>query len=197
MKDTDSFNCDITGILQGRQDSALCAGYFWCLLFRLICGDLRVEAFTHCECETRWMRPWAKRRECKCNFRGCRHVCGTESDKRNPEVCFELAGLNFLCHILPHTLLWLKPFFTLCLDLSPFFSLSLSLFAAFGTWSGRVRFKSSEPTVDSSLVIMGTEVSDKGTYICHISTFPSGNFDREMSLIVWSESLPHGSVGKH
>ncbi|KAM9335754.1 nectin-4 isoform 2-T2 [Symphorus nematophorus] len=60
---------------------------------------------------------------------------------------------------------------------------------AFGTWSRRVRFKSSDPTVDSSLVIMGTEVSDEGTYICHISTFPSGNFDREMSLIVWTTPI--------
>ncbi|XP_041820516.1 nectin-4 isoform X2 [Chelmon rostratus] len=57
---------------------------------------------------------------------------------------------------------------------------------AFGTWSRRVRFKNSDPTVDSSLVIMSTEVSDEGKYICHISTFPSGNFDREMSLIVWT-----------
>ncbi|XP_068570036.1 nectin-4 [Cebidichthys violaceus] len=55
---------------------------------------------------------------------------------------------------------------------------------AFGTWSRRVRFKSSEPTVDSSLVIMSTEVSDEGQYICRISAFPYGNFDREMSLIV-------------
>ncbi|KAL6118815.1 nectin4 [Pungitius sinensis] len=57
---------------------------------------------------------------------------------------------------------------------------------AFGTWHQRVHFKSSEPTVDSSLVIKSTEVSDEGNYLCHISTFPSGNFDREMSLIVWT-----------
>ncbi|XP_070785722.1 nectin-4 [Enoplosus armatus] len=57
---------------------------------------------------------------------------------------------------------------------------------AFGSWSRRVRFKSSEPTLDSSLVIMSTEVSDEGKYICHINTFPSGNFDSEMSLIVWT-----------
>ncbi|XP_018529768.1 nectin-4 isoform X2 [Lates calcarifer] len=57
---------------------------------------------------------------------------------------------------------------------------------AFGPWSRRVRFRSSEPTVDSSLVIMSTEVSDEGKYICHISTFPSGNFENEMSLIVWT-----------
>ncbi|XP_041634867.1 nectin-4 [Cheilinus undulatus] len=57
---------------------------------------------------------------------------------------------------------------------------------AFGSWSRRVRFKSSDPTLESSLVIMNTEVSDEGRYICHISTFPSGNFDTEMSLIVWT-----------
>ncbi|KAM4612059.1 nectin-4 isoform 2-T2 [Polymixia lowei] len=57
---------------------------------------------------------------------------------------------------------------------------------SFGPWSGRVRFSSSEPTLDSSLVIMSTEQSDEGTYICHISTYPSGNFDRKMSLTVWT-----------
>lgn len=66
-------------------------------------------------------------------------------------------------------------------------SLSLPL-VAFGTWSRRVRFKSSDPTADSSLVILTTEVSDEGEYFCRISTFPTGNFDREMSLTVWSES---------
>ncbi|KAM7377587.1 hypothetical protein PAMA_014069 [Pampus argenteus] len=60
---------------------------------------------------------------------------------------------------------------------------------AFGTWSRRVRFKSSDPTVDSSLVIMNTELSDEGKYTCHINTFPSGNFDREMSLIVWTSPI--------
>lgn len=34
-------------------------------------------------------------------LQGCRRLHGTEIDKRNPEVCFELAGLNFLCHISP------------------------------------------------------------------------------------------------
>lgn len=72
-------------------------------------------------------------------------------------------------------------------------SLSLSrhllrLSAAFGTWSQRVRFKNSEPMLDSSLVIMSTEVSDEGKYLCRITTFPSGTFDRDMSVVVWSES---------
>lgn len=57
---------------------------------------------------------------------------------------------------------------------------------AFGTWSQRVRFKSDKPIEDSSLVIMSTEISDEGEYTCHISTFPSGNFDRTLSLIVWT-----------
>ncbi|XP_040886718.1 nectin-4 [Toxotes jaculatrix] len=60
---------------------------------------------------------------------------------------------------------------------------------AFGTWSQRVRFQSSEPTQDSSLVIISTEVSDEGTYICHITTFPFGNFESEMSLVVWSHPI--------
>ncbi|XP_008285379.1 poliovirus receptor-related protein 4 isoform X2 [Stegastes partitus] len=59
-------------------------------------------------------------------------------------------------------------------------------YTAFGTWSQRVRFQSSEPTLDSSLVIMNTEVSDEGKYICHVNVFPTGNFDREMSLTVWT-----------
>ncbi|XP_063757047.1 nectin-4 isoform X2 [Eleginops maclovinus] len=57
---------------------------------------------------------------------------------------------------------------------------------AFGAWSQRVHFQSSEPTVDSSLVIITTEVSDEGKYLCHISSYPSGNFDTEMSLTVWT-----------
>ncbi|XP_028419517.1 nectin-4 [Perca flavescens] len=57
---------------------------------------------------------------------------------------------------------------------------------AFGMWSRRVRFKSTKPTVDSSLVILSTEVSDEGTYLCQVITYPYGNFDREMSLIVWT-----------
>uniref|UniRef100_A0A8D0DAE4 Nectin cell adhesion molecule 4a n=1 Tax=Sander lucioperca TaxID=283035 RepID=A0A8D0DAE4_SANLU len=50
----------------------------------------------------------------------------------------------------------------------------------------RVRFKSTEPTVDSSLIILSTEVSDEGKYVCRVITYPAGNFDREMSLIVWT-----------
>ncbi|XP_056156812.1 nectin-4 [Lampris incognitus] len=60
---------------------------------------------------------------------------------------------------------------------------------AFGPWSGRVRFKSSDPMVDSSLAIMSTEVSDEGSYVCHISVFPTGNFDRQLSLTVWTTPI--------
>lgn len=63
---------------------------------------------------------------------------------------------------------------------------------AFGSWSRRVRFKNSDPTIDSSLVIMSTEVSDEGNYLCRINTFPLGNFDKEVSLIVWT--LPISSL---
>lgn len=60
---------------------------------------------------------------------------------------------------------------------------------AFGTWSRRLRFQSSEPTTDSSLVIMTTEISDEGKYICQVDTFPLGNFATEMSLIVWTTPI--------
>ncbi|CAB1351638.1 unnamed protein product [Coregonus sp. 'balchen'] len=59
----------------------------------------------------------------------------------------------------------------------------------FGQYSGRVRFGSSEPTVDSSLIIMNTVESDEGRYNCHISTFPSGNFERQLSLTVWTTPI--------
>ncbi|XP_072314600.1 nectin-4 [Eucyclogobius newberryi] len=57
---------------------------------------------------------------------------------------------------------------------------------AFGTWSRRVRFKNSDPTVDSSLIIMSTELGDAGHYSCQISTFPLGNFEKDMDLTVWT-----------
>lgn len=103
--------------------------------------------------------------------------------KETPRSVWNLLDLIFCVTFLPNTVLQLSPF--LCL--APCFFLPLFLSAAFGSWSRRVRFKGSDPTVDSSLVIMSTEVTDEGKYICHISTFPSGNFDRGMSLIVWSE----------
>ncbi|XP_051554603.1 nectin-4-like [Myxocyprinus asiaticus] len=49
----------------------------------------------------------------------------------------------------------------------------------------RVRFESSEPTLDSTLLILNTKKADQATYTCHISTFPSGNFERQISLTIW------------
>lgn len=55
----------------------------------------------------------------------------------------------------------------------------------FGRYSGRVRFESGSPTVNSALLIPSTEESDEGSYTCHISTFPNGNFERHLTLTVW------------
>ncbi|XP_008293236.1 poliovirus receptor-related protein 4 [Stegastes partitus] len=55
----------------------------------------------------------------------------------------------------------------------------------FGRYSGRVRFESSSPTLNSALLIPNTEESDEGSYTCHISTFPNGNFERHITLTVW------------
>uniref|UniRef100_A0A665URU4 Nectin cell adhesion molecule 4b n=1 Tax=Echeneis naucrates TaxID=173247 RepID=A0A665URU4_ECHNA len=62
----------------------------------------------------------------------------------------------------------------------------------FGRYSGRVKFESSSPTENSALLIPSTEVSDEGTYTCHISTFPNGNFEMSIILTVWS--LPISSL---
>lgn len=58
----------------------------------------------------------------------------------------------------------------------------------FGRYSGRVQFESSSPTDNSALLIPNTEESDEGSYTCHITTFPSGNFERRIVLTVWSKS---------
>ncbi|XP_060940208.1 nectin-4-like isoform X2 [Limanda limanda] len=55
----------------------------------------------------------------------------------------------------------------------------------FGRYSGRVKFESSSPTENSALLIPSTEESDDGSYICHISTFPNGNFERHITVTVW------------
>ncbi|XP_074544021.1 nectin-4 isoform X2 [Halichoeres trimaculatus] len=55
----------------------------------------------------------------------------------------------------------------------------------FGRYSGRVRFEGGSPTENSALLILSTEESDEGTYTCHISTFPNGNFERHITLVVW------------
>ncbi|XP_065809773.1 nectin-4 isoform X3 [Labrus bergylta] len=55
----------------------------------------------------------------------------------------------------------------------------------FGRYAGRVRFEGGTPTENSALLIPSTEESDEGSYTCHISTFPNGNFERQISLTVW------------
>ncbi|CAL1590516.1 unnamed protein product [Knipowitschia caucasica] len=60
---------------------------------------------------------------------------------------------------------------------------------ASGEWSRRVRFKNSDPTKDSSLVITSTELRDSGHYSCQVSTFPQGNFEKEMDLTVWTDPI--------
>ncbi|KAF7221992.1 nectin-4 isoform X2 [Nothobranchius furzeri] len=77
---------------------------------------------------------------------------------------------------------------------------------AFGRYSGRVKFENNVPTRNSALLILKTEVSDEGSYNCKISTFPRGNFERNINLEVWSapisevvpetlvEDQPHGLV---
>lgn len=57
----------------------------------------------------------------------------------------------------------------------------------FGRYAGRVRFESASPMENSALLIPSTEVSDEGRYTCHISTFPNGNFERRVTLTVWSK----------
>lgn len=62
----------------------------------------------------------------------------------------------------------------------------------FGRFAGRVRFESSVPTENSALLIPSTEESDEGVYTCRITTFPNGNFERTISLTVWT--LPISSL---
>uniref|UniRef100_A0A4W4GFI7 Ig-like domain-containing protein n=1 Tax=Electrophorus electricus TaxID=8005 RepID=A0A4W4GFI7_ELEEL len=62
----------------------------------------------------------------------------------------------------------------------------------FPGFAGRVRFESSDPIQDSTLLIQSTKESDQATYTCHISTYPSGNFERRIQLIVWR--LPISSL---
>ncbi|KAM9844898.1 nectin-4 isoform 2-T2 [Aulostomus maculatus] len=58
-------------------------------------------------------------------------------------------------------------------------------YTEFGRYSGRVRFESSRPTENSALLIPSTEESDEGSYVCRISTYPNGNFERRIHLTVW------------
>ncbi|KAL1281141.1 hypothetical protein QQF64_015741, partial [Cirrhinus molitorella] len=55
----------------------------------------------------------------------------------------------------------------------------------FPDFINRVQFEGPDPTIDSTLLILNTKKADQATYTCHITTFPSGNFDRQISLTVW------------
>ncbi|KAI4879721.1 hypothetical protein NFI96_013875 [Prochilodus magdalenae] len=56
----------------------------------------------------------------------------------------------------------------------------------FNDYKGRVRFESSNPMENCSLIIMNTMQADEGTYTCTITTFPSGKFEAHLSLTVWT-----------
>ncbi|XP_076847549.1 nectin-4 [Brachyhypopomus gauderio] len=62
----------------------------------------------------------------------------------------------------------------------------------FPGFAGRVRFESADPIKDSTLLILTTKESDHASYTCHISTYPSGNFERSILLAVWR--LPISSL---
>ncbi|KAL2096870.1 hypothetical protein ACEWY4_006077 [Coilia grayii] len=55
-----------------------------------------------------------------------------------------------------------------------------------GRLATRVRFESKDPLQDSSLLILNTETSDEGRYTCQVITYPSGTFQRVLSLTVWT-----------
>ncbi|KAI4881668.1 hypothetical protein NFI96_009107 [Prochilodus magdalenae] len=55
----------------------------------------------------------------------------------------------------------------------------------FQGFGGHMRFASTDPFKDSTLLILNTKESDEATYTCHISTFPSGNFEKQIRLTVW------------
>ncbi|XP_030634986.1 nectin-4 [Chanos chanos] len=59
----------------------------------------------------------------------------------------------------------------------------------FPGFTGRVRFEHSSPILNSALVILHTEVSDESTYICQITTFPSGISETRLSLTVWTKPI--------
>nr|XP_689011.4 nectin-4 isoform X1 [Danio rerio] len=57
------------------------------------------------------------------------------------------------------------------------------------SYSGRVRFETNNPIADSALIIMRTLSADEGKYKCKIITFPSGNFEAEIVLTVWTKPI--------
>ncbi|XP_072524437.1 nectin-4 [Salminus brasiliensis] len=56
-------------------------------------------------------------------------------------------------------------------------------------FTGQVRFESIDPFKDSTLLILNTKESDQATYTCHISTFPTGNFEKRIQLTVWRKPI--------
>ncbi|KAA0723019.1 Nectin-4 Nectin cell adhesion molecule 4 [Triplophysa tibetana] len=56
-------------------------------------------------------------------------------------------------------------------------------------YTGRVRFENSDPIADSALTLMGTSPADEGKYICKVATFPTGNFETEITLTVWTKPI--------
>ncbi|XP_023202891.1 nectin-4-like isoform X1 [Xiphophorus maculatus] len=59
-------------------------------------------------------------------------------------------------------------------------------------WKDRVRFKSNQPIVDSTLVITSTKPSDESDYLCQITLYPSGSIVKEMHLTV--QTIPISSL---
>ncbi|XP_056317117.1 nectin-4 isoform X2 [Danio aesculapii] len=55
--------------------------------------------------------------------------------------------------------------------------------------TGRVRFETNNPISDSALIIMRTLSADEGKYKCKIAAFPSGNFEAEILLTVWTKPI--------
>ncbi|XP_030631441.1 nectin-4 [Chanos chanos] len=55
-----------------------------------------------------------------------------------------------------------------------------------------VQFENVTPLHDCTLLIRNSKESDEAKYTCHISTFPSGNFEKRIQLTVWM--VPIASV---
>lgn len=57
------------------------------------------------------------------------------------------------------------------------------------SYTGRVRFETNNPIADFALIIMRTLSADEGKYKCKITAFPSGNFEAEILLTVWTKPI--------
>ncbi|XP_067301404.1 nectin-4-like isoform X2 [Pseudorasbora parva] len=56
-------------------------------------------------------------------------------------------------------------------------------------YSGRVRFEANDPIANSALIILRTSSADEGKYVCKVATFPTGNFDIQILLTVWTRPI--------